>query len=131
MLENIEDKEERSVSAAGLQEVAAGAKKLVPGLEMRFTIALFAGLRAGGNAPSPNKAISYNADFLVEIPTEVQGLVNLAGIESPGLTASPAIAAMAVDLLRDAGEKLVEKPDWNPERPARPRFRHLNPGPAG
>ena len=125
--ENIEDKEERSVSAAGLQEVAAGAKKLVPGLEMRFTIALFAGLRAGGNAPSPNKALSYNADFLVEIPTEVHGLVNLAGIESPGLTASPAIAAMAVDLLRDAGEKLVEKPGWNPERPARPRFRHLYP----
>ena len=124
---NIEDKEERSVSAEGLAEVAAGAKKLVPGLEMRFTIALFAGLRAGGNAPSPNKAISYNADFLVEIPTEVQGLVNLAGIESPGLTASPAIAAMAVDLLRDAGEKLVEKRDWNPERPARPRFRHLAP----
>ena len=125
--ENLPDKEDRSVSAAGLQEVASGAKKLVPGLEMRFTIALFAGLRAGGNAPSPNKAISYNADFLVEIPTEVQGLVNLAGIESPGLTASPAIAAMAVDLLRDAGEKLVEKAGWNPERPARPCFRKLNP----
>ena len=57
----------------------------------------------------------------------MQGLLNLAGIESPGLTSAPAIAEMAVELLRDAGEKLVEKPGWNPERPARPHFRNLNP----
>ena len=125
--ENLDDREDRSVSAGGLQEVAAGGRKLVPGLEMRYTIALFAGLRAGGNAPSPNKAISYNSDFLIEIPSEVQGLVNLGGIESPGLTSSPAIAKMVVDLIGDAGENLVEKADWNPVRPARPRFRQLTP----
>ena len=27
----------------------------------------------------------------------------------------------------DAGEKLVERRDWNPERPPRPKFRNLNP----
>ena len=30
-----------------------------------------------------------------------------------------------VDLLRDAGETLVEKKDWDPIRPARPRFRNM------
>jgi glycerol-3-phosphate dehydrogenase len=42
------------------------------------------------------------------------------------LTAAPAIALRIIDLLKDAGEKLVEKPDWNPVRPRRPRFRHLS-----
>jgi glycerol-3-phosphate dehydrogenase len=30
-----------------------------------------------------------------------------------------------IDLLKEAGEKLVEKKDWNPIRPERPRFRHM------
>jgi glycerol-3-phosphate dehydrogenase len=55
----------------------------------------------------------------------VQGLVNLAGIESPGLTSAPAIAQRVVELLKDAGEKLVEKKNFHPIRPARPRFNHL------
>ena len=56
----------------------------------------------------------------------MQGLVNLGGIESPGLSSSPAIALRVIDLLRDAGEALKEKKDWNPIRPARPRFRHMS-----
>jgi len=55
----------------------------------------------------------------------VQGLVNLGGIESPGLTSAPAIALRVIELLKDAGEKLEEKPDWQPIRPPRPCFRNL------
>jgi glycerol-3-phosphate dehydrogenase len=69
--------------------------------------------------------LNYNQDFIIEIPETVSGLVNLGGIESPGLTAAPAIAQRVIDLMRDAGEKLVEKPDFQPIRPPRPRFRHL------
>lgn len=29
-------------------------------------------------------------------------------------------------MLRDAGEKLVEKKEWDPIRPARPRFRNMS-----
>ena len=61
----------------------------------------------------------------MEIPRGVQGLVNLGGIESPGLSSSPAIAKRVVDLLKDAGEILKDKKDWNPIRPARPQFRHM------
>ena len=84
---------------------------------MRYTIALLPGCAPAATPPAPTRPISYNADFVVEIPAEVQGLVNLGGIESPGLTAAPAIAAMVVELLRDAGEKLVEKPRLAPDRP--------------
>ena len=55
----------------------------------------------------------------------MQGFINLGGIESPGLTAAPAIALHVIELMRDAGETLHEKHDWNPIRPARPQFRHL------
>jgi glycerol-3-phosphate dehydrogenase len=70
-------------------------------------------------------AIHYNNDFVIEIPESIQGLVNLGGIESPGLTSAPAIAQYVVGLLKDAGEKLVEKNDWQPIRPPRPRFRDM------
>lgn len=123
--EVIDDKEDRSVTQAGLDELWAGAHKLVPSLSNRHVIAVFAGLRATGNAPCQTPGVDYNADFIVEIPAEIQGLVNLGGIESPGLTAAPAIALRVVELLKDAGEKLKEKPDWDPIRPPRPLFREL------
>ena len=83
-------------------------------------------MRAYGNAPCETPGVDYGHDFIIEIPKDVQGLVNLGGIESPGLTAAPAIALRIIDLLKDAGEKLVEKQDWNPVRVRRPRFRHLS-----
>ncbi len=124
--EEIEDREDTAVTAPGMHEIWDGAQKLVPSLSQRAIIALFAGLRPGSNAPSPNPAVAYNKDFVIEIAPEVQGLINLAGIESPGLTAAPAIAERAIELLREAGEVLTEKATWNPERPARPVFRHLS-----
>jgi len=125
--QEIEDKEDRSVTQAGLDEIWAGATKLVPKLDLRYAIAVFAGLRAGGNAPCETPGVDYNKDYVIEIPHNVRGFVNLGGIESPGLVASPAIAQRVIDMLRDAGEKLEEKPGWDPVRPARPRFRDLAP----
>ena len=121
-----EDKTDKTNTAAGLAEVLAGGKKLVPAVDVRHVIAIFAGLRAAGNAPCQTPGVSYSQDFIVEIPPQVEGLVNLGGIESPGLSSSPAIAQRVVDLLKDAGEDLRVKQDWNPIRPARPQFRHLS-----
>jgi glycerol-3-phosphate dehydrogenase len=124
--EEIDDKADVAVTAEGMAEIWAGAQKLVPGLNRRDIIAVFAGLRPGGNAPCEGCAVPYHKDFVVEIPEGVQGLVNLGGIESPGLTSAPAIAERVVALLRDAGEPLRARPDWDPVRPARPVFRHLS-----
>lgn len=122
----IPDKSDRSVTGEGLAEIISGGHKLVPSLNMRSVIATFAGLRATGNAPCETPGVNYIGDFVIEIPQPVRGLVNLGGIESPGLTAAPAIALYVIELLRDAGETLVEKPDWQPIRPPRPRFRDLS-----
>jgi glycerol-3-phosphate dehydrogenase len=124
--DEIEDKSNDAVTTEGMEEVWKGGQKLVPSLNPRHIIAVFAGLRPGGNAPCEGCEEEYHKDFIVEIPEEVEGLVNLGGIESPGLSAAPAIAERVVELLRAAGETLEEKPDWDPVRPARPVFRHLS-----
>jgi len=122
----IADKEDKSVTRAGLEEIWRGAEKLAPSLQKRHVIANFAGLRATGNASCLTPGINYDHDFIIEVATEVQGLVNLGGIESPGLSSAPAIARRVIDLLADAGEPLTAKREWNPLRPARPRFRDLS-----
>jgi len=124
--EEIADKTDAAVTAEGMREIWDGAQKLVPGLSQRDVIATFAGLRPGGNAPCIDCATPYNKDFIIEIPDNVAGLINLGGMESPALTAAPAIAEKVVALLQGAGEDLRAKADWNPIRPARPVFRHLD-----
>jgi len=123
---NINDKDDKENTKEGMNEVFEGAKKLVPEVNPRHTIATFAGLRAAGNAACLTPGVDYQHDFIVEIPEEVEGFINLGGIESPGLTAAPAVAEYAIALMKEAGEIFHEKKDWNPMRPARPQFRHLS-----
>jgi len=122
---NIDDKENKSNTPQGLEEVFVGGKKLIPSANPKHVIAIFAGLRAAGNAPCEDSTVSYDHDFIVEIPHNLAGFVNLGGIESPGLTSSPALALRVIDLMRDAGETLKEKTNWQPFRPSRPKFRDL------
>lgn len=122
----IDDKEDRSVTTAGMDEIWEGALKLIPSLKKSAIIATFAGIRSYGNGPSRDPSLKYNHDFIIEIPEEVQGFVNLGGIESPGLTSSPAIALEVEELLRDAKALPAEKRDWDPIRLARPRFREMS-----
>ena len=111
----ISDKDDLRVSAAGLEEVWAGACRLVPSLQKRDIIRSFAGLRAAGSCD----------DFVIDIPKDPSGLVVLAGIESPGLTAAPAIAEEVVEMLREAGLELVPNRRYTPERKAIPHFAQL------
>ena len=113
---DILDKDDLATTAEGLHEVMAGALRLVPSLDSRSIIRNYAGLRATGGT----------GDFRIEVPPELHGLLVLAGIESPGLTASPAIAEHVVELLREAGLSLAERPDFDPTRVGRPRFSKLN-----
>jgi len=121
----VDSKDDKTFTKDGFTEIWQGAQKLIPSINRRNIIAVFSGLRANGNARCLDPQVDYTGDFVIEIPTEVQGFVNVAGIESPGLSASPAIALMVIDLLKQAGEPFVKKPYWNPIRKARPVFRHL------
>lgn len=111
----VENTDDLTTSADGADRILAAARRLVPGISERDVIAQFAGLRA----------VLDSEDFLIG-PTEAPGFLNVAGIQSPGLTAAPAIAELVADLLRDAGLELV--PHGDPARVPPPvRFAALAP----
>jgi glycerol-3-phosphate dehydrogenase len=98
---DVADREDLTTSAVGAEEVFLQVRRLVPGISERDCIAEFAGTRA----------VSDSGDFIIE-PTSQKGFINVAGIQSPGLTAAPAIATMVADILRDEGLPLMLKDDF-------------------
>lgn len=61
------------------------------------------------------RAVASTDDFIVGA-TATPGFINVAGIQSPGLTSSPAIADMVVEELSAQGLSLVEDPSYDPYR---------------
>jgi glycerol-3-phosphate dehydrogenase len=92
------DKGDLTTTEEGLAEVLAGARRMLPSVSKGDIIAYFAGLR-----PVAGK------DFIIRHESAAPGLVNAAGIQSPGLTAAPAIAVMIADILRQHGLPLEPK----------------------
>ena len=119
----VRQKDDTSVTKEGLNEILTNSTKLVPAITPRDVIATFAGVRATGN----HKPDGEHRDFLIEVSRNVEGLINLAGIESPGYVSAPAIGEEVVRLLtEEAGETLEEKSDYDPVRPGRVRFAHMS-----
>ena len=102
--EDISDKEDVSTTAEGLARVRALATEQVDRIDFGKTITSFTGLRATGST----------GDFIINMPSE--RFLNLAGIESPGLSSAPAIAEYAIELLRDAGFEASPRTDFVAER---------------
>ncbi|MFA5839874.1 MAG: NAD(P)/FAD-dependent oxidoreductase [Candidatus Margulisiibacteriota bacterium] len=93
-----EDKNDLSTSDEGLKKVIESTKKLIPSINQNDIIAYFAGLRPVAGD-----------DFIIRHEEKVPGFINVAGIQSPGLTAAPAIALMVIGLLKKQGLKLPKK----------------------
>lgn len=109
--EDTDDKTDLTTTSEGLDKVVASVRKMVPAIEASDIIAYFAGLR-----PVSGK------DFIIRHEEKVPGFINVAGIQSPGLTASPAIAEMVRDLLGAAGLILKKKKKFHSKRK---RTKHL------
>jgi glycerol-3-phosphate dehydrogenase len=108
-----EDKEDTATTPENLEQVFQLAARMVPRISKRDIITAFAGLRP--TLPGD--------DFFIDVSKKAPHLVQVAGIQSPGLTSSPAIAEFVKDLLRDAGLPLTEKPSWKPAIPHMERTR--------
>jgi glycerol-3-phosphate dehydrogenase len=78
----IESKENSSTHAKSLKYVYETARKTCDKLNLKKVITSFAGLRA-----TPD-----TGDFIIGESSVVPGFINVAGIESPGLSSAPAIA---------------------------------------
>lgn len=88
---DIEDKDGTNTTREGLDEVAEKCANTVKNVPLRQVITSFAGLRA--HQPGH--------EFLIGELPEAPGFIDCAGIESPGLTSSPAIGVMVSEIVRD------------------------------
>ena len=102
---DVEDKESLSTTGEGLASLAVTSALSVKNVPMRQVITSFAGLRAheDGN------------DFVIREAEDAKGFVNVAGIESPGLTSAPAIGEMVAGLVKEM-LSLTEKENFIAKR---------------
>jgi glycerol-3-phosphate dehydrogenase len=103
--EAVPGREMVETSPAGLEFLRDHAANTVKNMAFNMVITSFAGLRA-----KPK-----NGDFVIG-ETEVPGFINVAGIESPGLTAAPGIAEYVVKLMEKLEGGLEPNPNFNPRR---------------
>ena len=111
---DIENKEDVATTSDALSDILEIAKKSVPCLTTRDVITSFAGLRAHCDRD----------DFIIEPSEKNAQFINVAGIESPGLSSAPAIALYVKDMIiKELSAE--EKSDFKPDREEPVRFRHM------
>jgi glycerol-3-phosphate dehydrogenase len=88
--EYLEDPEDYACTADIMAQLRKEGHALLPDLKTSDFIRSFSGLRP---KQSPPETGGFK-DFVIENRPDIKGFINLVGIESPGLTASPAIARM-------------------------------------
>ncbi len=112
--DDIDDKEDTKTTSAGLARVRELAGEQVAGISFNKVITSFSGLRSTGST----------GDFIINSPAP--RFLNIAGIESPGLSSAPAIAEYAVMMLREMGASLWKREDFNPYRQPQHYFSSLS-----
>ena len=107
------NKEDFSTSAYNVSEILANHAHTVPPLDEKQIITYFSGIRAA----------TYEEDFVVCKGRHVSNLIHAAGIQSPGLTAAPAIGVDVAQMVAKlfGGEGSVgANADFDPLRKAPP-----------
>ncbi len=109
------DKEDKATHAEWQRHILALASESVEGIDPRQIITVFTGLRAheDGN------------DFVIGEAEAAPRFYNALGIESPGLTAAPAIGCMLEDMVT-AALRPEPNPDYHPHRKAIPHFSEMS-----
>lgn len=114
--ESLNDKENTATTSEVLAGIKEKAGLSVEGIPFNKAITTFSGLRASGETH----------DFIIE-ESEVKGFIDVACIESPGLTSAPAIGEYVADIVKaiweteistgnQEGIKLVKKSDYIDKR---------------
>ncbi|MGL5693100.1 MAG: NAD(P)/FAD-dependent oxidoreductase [Peptostreptococcaceae bacterium] len=111
----VEDKEDKSTTRSGIQEVVNDSIRSIKDIDFRKTITTFAGLRA-----TPD-----TGDFCIFASNIAKNFINVGGIESPGLASSPAIAEYVIEILKNEGLELTLDNSYNPIRVKEKPFFHM------
>lgn len=112
------DKEDTSVTQQGIDALKAAGRKSMPDVPLNRPITSFAGVRA----------VPSTGDFILGQSAANPRLIQAAGISSPGLSSTPAIAMETVESLRKAGLQLQPRGDFNPVREHEKAFRNMTEG---
>ena len=114
---DIPEKDNVDTTAEGLNFVTQSATKAVPSVSLRNCITSFAGIRAHTDRA--------DNDFIIAPSEKNNKFINVAGIESPGLSAAPAVGRYVAEMILKLcpAEK---KTDFDPCRPAPVRFREMS-----
>ena len=111
---DIEDKEDTTTTPEGFATIFDKASDNVAKLPFNKVITSFCGLRSVGST----------GDFIIK---HREGVVTLAGIESPGLSSAPAIAEYVEEMLKsEMGMDAKVKADYEPTRKAGHYFHELS-----
>lgn len=111
--EPIEDVDDVSTDTYTLGEIRRQATDLIPSIPFNQVIRVFSGVRP----------TSTRHDFIIEPAKTNDHFINVAGIESPGLVSSPAIAEYVFEKYISKLFDLKEKKDFNPRVK---KYHHLN-----
>lgn len=102
--EFVDEKDDLATDRLTIDYVKKAVQSLVPSVPFAETIRAFSGLRAS----------SDRGDFIIEPLKDHERFINVAGIESPGLASSPAIAKYVLEELVSKLLTLVANPHFNP-----------------
>ncbi|MDR1692119.1 MAG: NAD(P)/FAD-dependent oxidoreductase [Oscillospiraceae bacterium] len=114
------EKEDFSTTRISIENVFAKHRRTVPALSERAVITYFTGVRAP----------TYEEDFIIQTGISTRNIVHAAGIQSPGLTAAPAIAKeiarLVTSYLREqSGAAVPANESFNPVRKPIVKTAHL------
>lgn len=112
---DITDKEGTETTSDGLEEVMKKCTKSVKNIPKRQIITSFAGLRAHED----------DGDFIIQEVKDAKGFIDVAGIESPGLSSVPAIGVYVRDIMAGLTE-LCEKKEFCEHRKRIARISELS-----
>lgn len=107
--EEVRDKQDLSTTDEGLEKVLQSACRMMPWITKADIISYFAGLRPVAMLTRGVNKRQVQEDFIIKHEDKVPGFINVAGIQSPGLTAAPAIGKMVSGLINKNCFKLEKK----------------------
>lgn len=100
----VENKNDYERNREPVEYFVSLAQLLLPGIEASDLALAYSGLRAKLTPPAGSSSVSHGsamADFIIERDLEFPRVVQLIGIDSPGLTSAPAIAEHVSELVTE------------------------------
>jgi glycerol-3-phosphate dehydrogenase len=116
-LEFINDLDDKRTTKEMMNTLLKEAREIVPALPDRAVINAYSGIRCKLSSPESGGW----ADYRIEESESTSGLINLLGIESPGLTAASAIAKEVKNMISRHAE-LTTKKDFKLKKSRGKRF---------